>query len=80
VQSTAAAATLIEIPALTEDLDALPHHDKRFLPQPQVDIDEFHRTSSNGRIAVSLKGFRHDGEDVTLDNKCLVALNWPVQK
>lgn len=35
--------------------------------------------SSHGQIGVKLQGFGNDGKNVTLDNRCLVALNWPVQ-
>jgi hypothetical protein len=66
--------------SIAEDLDALSLFDKRrSLPHPQVEIVEIDRTSSGGRTAVRLEGFENNGEDVILDNKCLVALNWPVQ-
>jgi hypothetical protein len=55
------------------------HHDKRFLPQPQLNISGYHRTSSKGQIGVKLTGLEINGKNITLDNKCLVNLMWPVQ-
>jgi len=55
------------------------HQDKRFLPKPQVDVDEYHRTSVNGRTVVNLENLEINGKVVNLETECLVALNWPVQ-
>lgn len=51
---------------------------KRFLPRPQVDLVDYRPVTTNGSTGVSLQGFGSTGI-VTLDSKCLVALNWPVQ-
>jgi len=51
---------------------------KRFLPRPQVDLVDYRPVATNGSIGVKLQGFGSTG-NVTLDSKCLVALNWPVQ-
>lgn len=64
--------------APTGDLGARSPNDKSVLPQ-QVDIPKFHSTPLNGQIGVTLEGFGLNGEDVTLDESCLVVLNWPVQ-
>jgi hypothetical protein len=67
--------------APTGELGARSRNDKRALPQPHNDTHtaKAHRTPLNGQIGVTLKGFELNGEDVTLDESCLVVLNWPVQ-
>ena len=54
-------------------------NDKRSLPQPQVGVDDPIPISLNGQTAVILPGFGPNGTNVTLDHRCLVTLNWPVQ-
>ena len=51
---------------------------KRFFPTPHVDLVDYQPVTTNGSIGLSLQGFGPTG-NVTLDHKCLVALNWPVQ-
>jgi hypothetical protein len=51
---------------------------KRFFPTPHVDLVDYQPVTTNGSTGLSLQGFGPTG-NVTLDNKCLVALNWPVQ-
>jgi len=53
--------------------------DRRSLRVPQIDIAAIIPTSSNGQTNVMLQGFPVNGKNATLDSKCLVALNWPVQ-
>jgi len=65
--------------ALVGDVDTPFHHDKRFLPRPQLNVGGYHRTSSNGQTGVKLTGLEINGKDITLDSKCLVNLMWPVQ-
>ncbi|KAH8997468.1 hypothetical protein EDB92DRAFT_2061794 [Lactarius akahatsu] len=52
---------------------------RAFAPKPQIDIANFSAIALNGQTGVTLQGFGFGGKNVTLDNKCLVALNWPVQ-
>jgi hypothetical protein len=61
---------------LASDFDLLKV--KRFLPKPHVDLVDYQPVTTNGSVGLSLQGFGPTG-NVTLDNKCLVALNWPVQ-
>jgi hypothetical protein len=65
--------------ALVRDVGTQSHHDKRFLPQPQLNISGYHRTSSKGKTGVKLTGLEVSGKNITLDSKCLVNLMWPVQ-
>jgi len=58
------------------DVNTQSHYDKRFFPQPQLKVGGYSRTSSNGQTGVRLEV---NGEDITLDSKCLVNLGWPVQ-
>ena len=51
---------------------------KRFFPEPHVDLVDYQPVTTNGSIGLKLQGFGPTGS-VTLDSKCLVALNWPVQ-
>jgi hypothetical protein len=54
---------------------------------PSAEPDQFTRKRSKAQVAIALNGqtgveiqdFGSDGKNVTLDNRCLVALNWPVQ-
>lgn len=46
---------------------------------PKLDIATFSPVALHGQTGVNLHGFGNDGKNVTLDNRCLVALNWPVQ-
>ncbi|KAH9968726.1 hypothetical protein BC827DRAFT_276462 [Russula dissimulans] len=50
--------------------------DRRYLSAPQIDVAAIIPTPSNG---VTLQGFEVNGQNATLDKRCLVALNWPVQ-
>jgi len=59
----------------TVTLDLNSFKAKRFLRQPQVDLADYSPVQTNGSIVVSLQGFGN----VTLERKCLLALNWPVQ-
>jgi hypothetical protein len=84
--SLAPTTTVVRTPTTTTTLVATPtanalqsHHDKRFLPQPQPNVGGFNRTSSNGQTGVTLTGLEINGKNITLDNKCLVNLMWPVQ-
>ncbi|KAH9065911.1 hypothetical protein EDB87DRAFT_1554553, partial [Lactarius vividus] len=52
---------------------------RAFAPNPQIDVANFSAIALNGQTGVTLQGFGFGGKNVTLDNKCLVALNWPVQ-
>jgi len=45
----------------------------------KVDVASFSPITLNGQTGVNLQGFGNDGQNVTLDHQCLVALNWPVQ-
>ncbi|KAI0047810.1 hypothetical protein FA95DRAFT_1518454 [Auriscalpium vulgare] len=61
--------------------DSLHLERKRFPAQPkaQGNLTDARAINLNGQIGVSLNGFGFNNESVNLDNKCLVALNWPVQ-
>jgi hypothetical protein len=65
----------------SRDRDRDSSADKRsFLPKPQIHIANILPASLNGETAgVTLQGFGPEGKNVSLDRKCLVALNWPVQ-
>ena len=63
----------------TTTLDVTPTADafvKHVGPQPHRDNRSQLNTSLDGQTDV---GFKINGEDITLDDKCLVALKWPVQ-
>ncbi|KAI9462320.1 hypothetical protein BJY52DRAFT_1203155 [Lactarius psammicola] len=56
------------------------HTGKRaFAPKAHIEVANSSAISLNGKTGVKLQGFGYSGQNVTLDNKCLVALNWPVQ-
>jgi hypothetical protein len=65
--------------ALVKNVSTQSHHDKRFLPRPQINVNGTQPTSSNGQTSVKLATLEVSGEDITLDRKCLVNLKWPVQ-
>lgn len=46
---------------------------------PKIDVAKFSPIALAGQTGVELEDFGSDGNNVTLDNECLVALNWPVQ-
>jgi hypothetical protein len=86
--SLAPTTTVVRTPTTTTTLTTTPtahalrdvntqsHYDKRFFPQPQLKVGGYSHTSSNGQTGVKLE---INGEDITLDTKCLVNLKWPVQ-
>ncbi|KAI0067923.1 hypothetical protein BV25DRAFT_1876789 [Artomyces pyxidatus] len=58
------------------------NHKKRTLfggPKPEGNLTDVRAFTLNGQIGVTLNGFGYNNATVSLDNKCLVALNWPVQ-
>jgi hypothetical protein len=59
----------------TVTLDLNSFKAKRSFPPPQVDLVGYSPVQMNGSIVVSLGSTRN----VTLERKCLLALNWPVQ-
>ncbi|KAI0274892.1 hypothetical protein BC834DRAFT_978153 [Gloeopeniophorella convolvens] len=56
-----------------------PNAKRSFLPKPHDDFTDIRAISLKGQTGVSLQGFGYNRKTVNLDNKCLVALNWPVQ-
>jgi len=77
--SAPTAATAPTVRAFIEDIDTRSHQDKRFLPKPQLNVGEVHRTTTADRIGVNLESLELNGKDIKLDNECLVVLNSPVQ-
>jgi hypothetical protein len=72
--------TLVHSPATTIHPNF--HHDslkynKTYALKPHIDIADYRPITIDGQTGVILHG--HDGKDITLDNKCLVTLNWPLQ-
>ena len=72
-------AVIPTVRALVQNVSTQSHYDKRFLPRPQISVNGTQRTSSNGQTGVRLASLEIGGEDITLDNKCLVNLKWSVQ-
>jgi hypothetical protein len=65
--------------ALVHNVSTQSHHDKRLLPQPQINVNGTHLTSSNGQTGVRSVSLEVGGQDINLSSSCLVNLKWPVQ-
>ncbi|KAH9982718.1 hypothetical protein BGW80DRAFT_1161076 [Lactifluus volemus] len=72
--------TLVSSPATTTSTDRdHDHSDRRQVVSKSPHSKEIAIVGPDNKTSVVLEGFGRNGQNVTLDHKCLVALNWPLQ-
>jgi hypothetical protein len=71
--------TLVSSPATTTSSRHHPDSDRIQVVSKSLHSKEISIVGPDNKTSVVLEGFGRNGQNVTLDPKCLVALNWPLQ-